>query len=472
MESALHRLRTALAAFRRQQGVDYLLALAGKPAVGPNRARAWLCSDECRHVLDEALDDGVSESSHGALAAHLARARVEERYAPTRELLRTWPAEQVALQGAVVPVQQVVRQWWGSRQYAARRERLNAFERSVEPLWPRVHESRAQALSEAAELLGELRAPRHADAGPEGGARQACEAFLKDSEGLTLEALAVVERVAGLSLDDGGDVLWGLRAAPLDGLFRPEGRLRRVAEHWSSLGLRQSLTRRARAERPHACLAPGAQLLPLAPPDDVRVCESGMATGLAAELAAAQAAGRALGLTLVSRGLPHELAYPTVGTVARALGGLSALMLADPRFAQRRLDLDRAHGADLARVVAAWWLIHTRLLCAQVLASGQPAGPAFGEPVGRALTRELAHNTAAWFALRLSPGGPARAAMHAAALLWALRERFDEDWYRNPRAAEPLRGAAARGGGLSVEDWCAELSVTPGDGLRRLAELF
>ncbi|HEX2678358.1 MAG TPA: hypothetical protein VHM19_17015, partial [Polyangiales bacterium] len=43
------------------------------------------------------------------------------------------------------------------------------------------------------------------------------------------------------------------------------------------------------------------------------------------------------------------------------------------------------------------------------------------------------------------------------ALHVALREHFDEDWFMNARAAEPLRGAATRGNAFSAEAFCAEL---------------
>jgi hypothetical protein len=42
---------------------------------------------------------------------------------------------------------------------------------------------------------------------------------------------------------------------------------------------------------------------------------------------------------------------------------------------------------------------------------------------------------------------------------------FDEDWWRNPRAGEPLLGAGARGGTLSVESWAEELGASGADSL-------
>jgi hypothetical protein len=53
-----------------------------------------------------------------------------------------------------------------------------------------------------------------------------------------------------------------------------------------------------------------------------------------------------------------------------------------------------------------------------------------------------------------------------------LRERFDEDWYRNPRVADVLQGAAARGPTLSVVAFTKELGVPEGVSTARALELF
>jgi hypothetical protein len=53
-----------------------------------------------------------------------------------------------------------------------------------------------------------------------------------------------------------------------------------------------------------------------------------------------------------------------------------------------------------------------------------------------------------------------------------LRERFDADWYRNPRVSEVLRGAAMRGTTLSLAALLDELGVAASAAIGRSIELF
>ena len=67
----------------------------------------------------------------------------------------------------------------------------------------------------------------------------------------------------------------------------------------------------------------------------------------------------------------------------------------------------------------------------------------------------------------------ARGLEHLAALAMhrALRERFDTDWFRNPRVGELLRAGCERGNGLGPEAWCAELGTSLADAGVRAIEL-
>ena len=65
-----------------------------------------------------------------------------------------------------------------------------------------------------------------------------------------------------------------------------------------------------------------------------------------------------------------------------------------------------------------------------------------------------------------------RAARWAPAVHVAFRERWDEDYWRNPHAAEPIRIACERSATLSVEAWMEELGVDAGALGVRMTELL
>ncbi|MBX3247068.1 MAG: hypothetical protein KF901_07800, partial [Myxococcales bacterium] len=93
------------------------------------------------------------------------------------------------------------------------------------------------------------------------------------------------------------------------------------------------------------------------------------------------------------------------------------------------------------------------------------ASRAFGVPVPRRLAR-------LWLWAPSSSGARFRAHLGALRVWVGLRERFDADWYRNPRAAEALRAAAEPGGRASVEGWADELGAGTDEALARAAELL
>jgi hypothetical protein len=54
-----------------------------------------------------------------------------------------------------------------------------------------------------------------------------------------------------------------------------------------------------------------------------------------------------------------------------------------------------------------------------------------------------------------------RAEQLAVVLALSLRERFDEDWYRNPSGAEELRGTFAEGQRYTADERCVQISSEP-----------
>jgi hypothetical protein len=476
MLPALDRLRRALSVARKDLALSYLRALAGE-ALEPSRALAFLVSDDALAAREDAATSGELPPSEAvALGAHLARARLEHAYRATRRAQLAFHGELLELEGERISVAAALDDLASSR-IASRRVRLaRALDQALPALLDRLLEGRARADGAVAQLAARVPLPRHPDAGPEGGSAKLAEQFLRDSEDLARESLGLALRQEQLEPGDGVTALWALLAPRFSGLFAREGRARRVALDWEPLGLRRLLTGHARVGLAHTGLGVHAHVLPAAVPHDVRIAPSAHQTGLAAELSWASGVGRAVALVHASPALPVALRQPTVASVARSLGALAVLRLAEPAFLRRQRGLSRKEAEQVARAAATFALLDARFAAAAVLARPLRAGEGALAQAGalgvRALTQPLPEALAAALVLRLSPGGPFRAQLHAPGLVWALRERFDEDWFANPRAAEPLRGATARAGDFSVEAFAEELGTTPEQGLRKLSELF
>jgi hypothetical protein len=475
MPDPTEKLERALAAFRREQALNYLRVLSGAPG-GAARARAYLCSEEALELVGAAAASGeFSPSLHAAWCAHLARAHAETAYAGLR-------AERAGLDQGGVRVESDTRSVgqllldWSREPSSARRTRL------VEGLAPHLAEhaalllsARARADSAASRALASLAGPRHPDAGPEGGVAKAAEAWLGASDDLAGEAFQFVREASGAEGAGALDTLWAALGSALAGLVSPPGRYRRLAAELEPLGLRRLLTSAARLGPAHGELSGAAQVAVVLSPSDVRVLPPRLELGLASELYAADALGRAAAFVHASPALPLALRHASAASVARAAGTLSMLRFCEPSFLRRRRELNSREAAEVARRSAALALLDARLAAASVLARSL-AGPEAIERAHalceRALLGAVPPGLGAFLLLRLSAGSAFRGKAWGLSLAHALREQFDEDWYQNPHAGEPLRGAFARAGELSVEAFAAELGAQIELGPRKLSELF
>ena len=136
-----------------------------------------------------------------------------------------------------------------------------------------------------------------------------------------------------------------------------------------------------------------------------------------------------------------------------ALGWLLSSLLREPRFLAERCDADRRELPDLRRGLAlrALFALRARAAASRIAAEVErgTSGHAWREGYREAMTAALG---ATWDGVRAArdADGPAHAAALAGAgpgeaLRSALVERFDEDWWRNPRTAEHLAGLIAAG---------------------------
>ncbi|BDG03747.1 hypothetical protein [Anaeromyxobacter oryzae] len=159
-----------------------------------------------------------------------------------------------------------------------------------------------------------------------------------------------------------------------------------------------------------------------------------------------EGAGRAL----AGASTPPHRRDPVFGA---ALGELLGSLVLEPRWLAERADVDRRHAPDLIRDLALRRLLSLRARAAALRVATEVtrglSGAAWREGYRDALT---AATGAIWEGVRAARD--ADAAGHASALVGAgagerlrdeVRERFDEDWWRNPRTASFLAGLLAAG---------------------------
>lgn len=160
--------------------------------------------------------------------------------------------------------------------------------------------------------------------------------------------------------------------------------------------------------------------------------------------------GEAFGEAAGPASVPFALARPAVDLRPMRIGALFALVAGDEVFARRTLGDGQGAARDHARAFARAFCAHGRLAAAAARTRASFFPPRadlddrFCEETARAWGEPLPPELAGVIP-RISEGSSAR---FAAALLAALDrarmiERFDEDWYKNPRSTEALRALAS-----------------------------
>ncbi len=407
--------------------------------------------------LFESARDALPEQERNAIAAHFARATMDhalrgyeaaligDRETPCRDGSMTFStqalmASALSVRGVEVPLP----------------IRLRLIEARASGALPRLREARERARRVAGETFVRLGAKPHADAGPAAALRvEQAERFLDGTDDLWRELSTRLPRHG----DSWLHVLDALRGQEDDARYPARDRFRRVAADISSLGFDSALRGRVRVEPPHLGRTPRHRIVIMRPHDDVRIVPHAFEQGERSEGAALEAVGRALGLALLSPALPEAFSRPVVATCSRALGVLLRTLLGEPRIHDARGALKKEIGRAVLRTRAAI-VLETRVDAAMVVATAARSGQRSAELLSRAMMAEVPLPVAAYAVSSTSAAG-ARFRARSAALGWrhALRERFDEDFYRNPRTGPMLRALVSRGGSVSVEEVSAELGV-------------
>lgn len=251
-----------------------------------------------------------------------------------------------------------------------------------------------------------------------------------------------------------------LRDKALDSAHSPAGRHRRVAAVFEGSALFDSLSRCTRVESHDSARA---HVIAVRPGERVHVKLPAYLQGVSADYSAAHVTGRALGYALIDSSLPAALRWPVVGSMSRAMGALMAQTLLETKQRLSRRELEMKRGR-----LAALWVLDLRVAAASFVASPSPelrlelASRTFGVP---------ARPLSTWMLRSPSARGRLRGLLSGLALYVALREHFDEDWFRNPRSAGFLREVCRKGGAGSAEAALEELGGSLDTATSRIREM-
>lgn len=445
------------------------------PAVHQELRQAWA-----------AAPDGPERGRLRALAEFTAHRFLEASVAPLRERIAS-AERNTALQveGRTIPLPEVedaIR----DEPDRAMRGRIEAAEAAVlRPTAP----LRAELLVRLEEGAGALGYPgtigltRALGAADLDALARHARAILDETEGMYEETLAwALRRHQSVRLKEARrhDVLRLFRAPRLDSLL-PARLLRRSAEvTLTALRLDPTAAGRIRLDLEER---PGKTRWPVVAPAEVpdRITLVALpAAGLEAYEAFWAALGRALHLAHTDGTLPVEERRLGDAGVAEAHAALLASMVREGGWLKRILEIGQPREA--------LWVVHLRLLgllrrSAALLqhellltegGMGEGRGEAYRHLLGRAIRAEVPAEMA------LVDADPFLASAHtlrgwigAALLSDGLRERFDEDWYRNDRAGPFLRELWNQGLRSTLEVTLEALGLgplDPGPLLRRITQ--
>ncbi len=358
------------------------------------------------------------------------------------------------------------------------RSRRGELERALAEAVSASDQARSAVFDAAQTALGELRLgdPQVAavalqrrgwsDAAPRAAAENllsATDAIADDLGRWLLERNAGVERGA-----ERHDLLHLVHAPRCASAF-PRGELGRTCRRWAEmLRLDLDAQRAVRLDDDDAPLRPaGARAVAIDPPDEIRVVlapEEGP-RALAQLLAALSVAQLRAGPP--GDAPPEDLWLDDPG-LPFACGAVLASLVREPEWLRRcaRTDLRR----DDERAIAYAFVLDARLAAARTLGSLEAHATGFGARAGQTMRdlylRATGADLPAGLALReidpwMSSWAELRGLALASQIRAALREKFDEDFWRNPRALLPLQGMWNRGGRPSVADLFAELGAEP-----------
>lgn len=417
-------------------------------------ARRRLGSGEARQLLDECKSIGLLDAGDFTrLTAQLAEAAHDEVLARKQvNLLGASLRASIDIEGKPVrlfPLLQEPGTW------------TTPEAQSVLRAWlAETSSRRADGLAEADATSAKVMSRADAKEAPplDGEAwLRATDDALEEQRARALHALRETER------DGHRRVLLALRASPFDALFPRVSRVRQLTRPLEPIGLDTRIASRIRVTE-HAQLDLEAKLLQLDEPTRVHIALSPVEQGLASALLSLKTLGEGFSRVLGTHALEFESRHASSEN-AKALGQVLMLAMCEAAYLERGLGFDRSTANavhEAARFIA---LVEMRLDIARLSHRLSGDVPFSDKSVARASLAITTHDRfplTPWLDSYATTGeltARAKSAMLAPLLHARFKERFNEDFIRNPRVFEVVQGMSSRRGSLALEDFTQELGA-------------
>ncbi|MBV9947070.1 MAG: hypothetical protein JOZ69_09500 [Myxococcales bacterium] len=423
-------------------GPDDLFALSRDVARGSaalERWRASLAADVDEHA-DEAPLEAVRRVAGKTTWDELAAQRPSALDLPLRDALRRWV---FALTLARIGQEDEVALVRATNEAAGVLGGEEPLQISFRQAWRAVVEARDASAAAEALAAAAAGAPAVADAARKGAARR-IEAARRMGVEHPWDALVAVPRpelraAAERLLDATEDLALAMGPEAAAGGRGAAAVLHAAVARDAGEGWPAQLTGRWLEEA--FGTASGLRALPVAMPRLPSV------VGAASFARALRAFGHAVRVAMAPAALPFALARAPAFVGAHRLGSVFGALPADPEWQARVLGVSPRIARRQARAIGRALLLDVRLGAARLLLGEGEGGPTrerFEELGGRLFGAELdARLRGAWPAAREDEPARFLALLESHAAAEALRERFDSDWYRNPRAWADLRATSA-----------------------------
>jgi hypothetical protein len=294
------------------------------------------------------------------------------------------------------------------------------------------------------------------------------ERFLEETRDLYLDLLGWhLPSLAGVRLGKAwsGDGA-RLEAAPAyDALLAGGERGRHFLGALGEAGLDPSAEGRLHIEWEAYLGSAGAVCRPKRVPADVLLAVS-TRSGRPAVASFLHACGVALHHAYTDAELPVEQRCLGDDSVPEASGALFASLLRSPNFLARIYDFAAGRAQDYRRLEVLCTLLAVRRDVARLSYSlamycGDVGAGAYADTLTEATGLGHDARAAAWDTdVEFAPARRLRAVQLAALYATGLRNRYDEDWFRNPRAGEYLRDLFSHGRRYTAAELAVQLGST------------